>query len=329
MPTATLGPVSTRVCNCANDLHSCRADLRQAVLAWYGTEHRDFPWRRTRDPYAVLVSEVMLQQTQAARIAEAYPGFMRRYPTAAALAAARTAEVLAAWSGLGYNRRAVALQRAAAEVTRHGWPRDIAGLERLPGVGRYTARALASLAFGQPVGVVDTNVRRWLLRRFGLPHDTRPVALQRLADDLAAPAADPTESARWTHATMEFGARICTSRSPGCADCPIAAGCPSRGTADRVAVPRQAAYRGSSRAYRGTVVRLLAAAAGRRLPQAALKLALDAEAQRIGPALGDDSFAALLSRLESEGIVHLAAGDVRLGPPPAAMGMSGAATIGP
>jgi A/G-specific adenine glycosylase len=150
------------------------AEVRSSLLAWYARDHRDFPWRHTTDPYAVLVSEVMLQQTQASRVAERFPTFMRRFPTAGSLAEASEAEVLAAWSGLGYNRRALALRRAAAAVAREGWPRDLAALERLPGIGPYTARALASLAFGQPVGVVDTNVRRWLVRRFGLRTSAQP-----------------------------------------------------------------------------------------------------------------------------------------------------------
>src|SRR3990170_331592 len=112
-------------------------DVRRRLLAWYRREHRDFPWRTTRDPYAVLVSEVMLQQTQAARIAERFPRFMARFPSADALAAASAAEVLAEWSGLGYNRRALSLQRAAANIALDGWPADVADLERLPGVGPY------------------------------------------------------------------------------------------------------------------------------------------------------------------------------------------------
>src|SRR5687768_18570123 len=185
-------------------------DVRRRLLAWYGREHRDFPWRTTRDPYAALVSEVMLQQTQAARVAERFPRFMARFPAAAALAAASAAEVLAEWSGLGYNRRAMSLQRAAATVAREGWPGDVAGLERLPGVGPYTARAVASLAFGIPVGVVDTNVRRWLVRRFGIAD--APAQLRDQADVLAAPGQGAEVSA-WTHATMEFGATICRSRA--------------------------------------------------------------------------------------------------------------------
>ena len=155
-------------------------DVRAAVLDWYAGEARDFPWRRTRDPYAVLVSEVMLQQTQAARVVDRFPRFMARFPTTGTLAAASEAAVVAAWSGLGYNRRALALRSAAAIVERDGWPTDVAALERLPGVGPYTARAVASLAFDVPAGVVDTNVRRWLLRRFGGPDNPRQ--LQELAD---------------------------------------------------------------------------------------------------------------------------------------------------
>ena len=175
------------------DAHAL-ARVRAALLAWYATARRDFPWRRTTDPYAVLVSEVMLQQTQASRVAERFPTFMKRFPTAEALAGAGEAQVLAAWSGLGYNRRALALRRAATGVVADGWPRNIAGLERLPGVGPYTARAVASLAFGQPLGVVDTNVRRWLIRRFDLDPTPRPRDLQKLADALAA-AGDRADAA--------------------------------------------------------------------------------------------------------------------------------------
>src|SRR3990170_6216522 len=123
----------------SRDAHTHRSPsrIRRDLLAWYEATRRDFPWRRTHDPYAVLVSEVMLQQTQAARVAERYPRFMARFPTAAALAGASPAAVLAEWSGLGYNRRALSLQRAAANIALDGWPADVADLERLPGVGPY------------------------------------------------------------------------------------------------------------------------------------------------------------------------------------------------
>ena len=291
---------------------SALAGLRASLLAWYAADHRDFPWRRTTDPYAVLVSEVMLQQTQASRIAERFPLFMARFPTARALADATEAEVLAAWSGLGYNRRALALRRAAAAVAAHGWPRDVAALERLPGIGPYTARAVASLAFGEPVGVVDTNVRRWLVRRFGLAPTAGLRELQALADALAG-AGDAADAAPWTHATMEFGAGVCTPRNPHCVTCPIAEGCPSRGIAATVPVPRQATFAGSDRAHRGALLRALTGAKGHAMTVAA--------ARRILP--GPD-LERVVAALERDGLLHRSRGRLHLGGRP-----EPAATIGP
>jgi A/G-specific adenine glycosylase len=277
--------------------------VRHDLLEWYDRDHRDFPWRRTRDPYAGLVSEVMLQQTQASRVVDRFVRFMDRFPTADALAAAPTASVLAEWSGLGYNRRALALQRAAAIVARDGWPREIAGLERLPGVGPYTARAVASLAFGVPTGVVDTNVRRWLLRRFG--GADAPAALQAHADALAAPGTGPSIAA-WTHASMEFGAAICRSRNPRCDACPVADGCPSRGAAVAVPVPRQPALQGSDRAVRGAVLRQLAVAAGHALSEAAAR-------ERIAAGVDGERWERILAALERDGLLHRRGGTVTLG----------------
>ena len=137
------------------------------MLAWYLSEHRELPFRRSRDRWPVLVAEVMLQQTQASRIAERFDAFMDRYPSPQAMAAVPPAVVLADWSGLGYNRRALHLHAAATRIATDGWPTTVAGLEALPGIGAYSARAIASIALGQPVGAVDTNVRRWLVRRLG------------------------------------------------------------------------------------------------------------------------------------------------------------------
>ena len=235
---------------------------------------------------------------------------MARFPTAQALAAAPSAAVLAEWAGLGYNRRALALQRAAAAVAERGWPADVQGLEALPGVGPYTARAVASLAFGQPAGVVDTNVRRWLVRRFRAAD--APRALQSLADALATAEADGA-TAEWTHASMEFGAAVCTGRAPRCGTCPIADGCPSRNVAAPVSVPRQARLRGSDRAYRGAVVRTLADADGHALPADQLRHRLATEDGRTGPALDDGGWDRMLSGLEGDGLVHRSPGVVRLG----------------
>jgi A/G-specific adenine glycosylase len=258
----------------------------------------------------VLVSEVMLQQTQASRVAERFPGFLARFPDPGALASASPATVLAEWSGLGYNRRALALRAAAAAVLRDGWPREVAALERLPGVGPYTARAVASLAFGTPVGVVDTNVRRWLLRRFGGPD--QPRRLQALADAIAAPGRGD-EVAAWTHASMELGAAVCRSRAPRCDFCPIARGCPSRGIAQTVPVPRQPRLHGSDRAYRGALLRALAAAPGHRIGERRVRAALGRGADRIGPALDDAGWERVIGGLERDGLLRRARGSLRLG----------------
>jgi A/G-specific adenine glycosylase len=305
------------------------ARIRSAILAWYRIGHRDFPWRRTRDPYAVLVSEVMLQQTQASRVAEAFPRFMARFPSAPSLASAMDSAVLAEWSGLGYNRRALALKRAATVVASRGWPDSVFELQELPGVGPYTARALASLAFGQRVGVVDTNVRRWLVRRLGLRGAAgHPRSLQALADALAVAGtgnegADAT--AAWTHATMELGAAVCAARAPRCDECPISRGCPSRGRAGRVAVPRQPAYPRSMRAYRGGVLRLLAASARHRLGTNRLLQRLNGCAG-IGPQADIPAATRAIAALEREGLVHVVGEVVHLGPPAPAREPT---TIGP
>jgi A/G-specific adenine glycosylase len=286
------------------------SSIRRAVLAWYAVERRDFAWRGLVDPYAVLVSEVMLQQTQASRVAERFPRFVLRFPDAASLASASPSDVLAEWSGLGYNRRALALQAAAATVVSNGWPRDVAGLARLPGVGPYTARAVASLAFGVPVGVVDTNVRRWLLRRFGPPDEPR--RLQDLSDALAAPGRGAA-IADWTHASMELGASVCRARAPRCEACPVARGCPSRGAATAVPVRGQPALRGSRRAYRGALLRELSGAPRHRLNEVRARRLVAGGDERIGPELDDESWREILDELERDGLAHRSGGDVRLG----------------
>lgn len=202
---------------------AARARIRRRVLGWYARTARPLAFRETADPWAILVSEVMAQQTQAARAAEAWTRFMTVFPTPAALAAASPADVLRAWRGLGYNRRAIALQRAARVIVdEHGGmvPADLAALRRLSGIGPYTARAVAALAFGRRVGAVDTNVRRVLGRAFfdGTP-DSK--ALQELADTLV-PRRQP---GLWTHALMDIGATLCRIREPRCDACPLRSWC--------------------------------------------------------------------------------------------------------
>ena len=226
-----------------------RAPLQAAVLAWYDATGRDLPWRRTRDPYAILVSEVMAQQTQIARVLDRYERWLARWPTARALAAATPAEVITEWVGLGYNRRALRLREACAIVARDGWPRDSDGLRTLPGVGPYTAAAVASFAFGERIAAVDTNVRR--------------VAARLRADPAALLPAVRHED--YNQAAMELGARVCTARAPRCGECPAAPWCPSRGCvpaaprAPRAPRPR---FEETDRWARGRVIAALAAGDG-------------------------------------------------------------------
>ena len=198
---------------------------RAAILAWYRERGRPLAFRRTTDPYAILVSEAMAQQTQAARAAEAWERFMIRFPTVGDLATAAPSDVLRQWAGLGYDRRALALWRTARIIVdEHGGlvPRDLDALEALPGVGPYTARAVAALAFGTPVGAVDVNVRRVLGRAVAGTADALGApAMQRLAD-ASVPADHPGE---WTHAVMDIGATVCRPRSPRCDACPVRPWC--------------------------------------------------------------------------------------------------------
>jgi A/G-specific adenine glycosylase len=206
--------------------------VEAALLAWFDVSGRDLPWRRTRDPYSILVSEVMLQQTQVDRVVPRYLGWLERWPTVEALAAASPAEVIRAWQGLGYNRRGLNLHRAATQIARDGWPDD---LTELPGVGPYTAAAVASFAFGRDVLPVDTNVRR-VQERTG--HTFSPRAGQAL---------------------MDLGATVCLGRVPRCGFCPLVEGCPSRGRRFEP-LRKQSRFEGSFRQRRATTLRLVAAA---------------------------------------------------------------------
>jgi A/G-specific adenine glycosylase len=221
-------------------------DLRDALLRWYAGARRDLPWRRTRDPYAILISEVMLQQTQVARVVPRYLEWLRRWPDPAALAAATRAEVLAAWVGLGYNRRALALHAAAAMVARDGWPAD---LRTLPGVGPYTAAAVASFAFGAQVAAVDTNARR---------------VAERLGRGTPAELLPAGRAAEFNQATMELGATVCTARAARCGECPVRRWCASAGrpAAPGPRRPRPERFEDTNRWVRGRVVAALAAGQG-------------------------------------------------------------------
>lgn len=187
--------------------------LQRRLLEWYAANGRDLPWRHTTDPYAVLVSEVMLQQTQVARVAARYGEFMARFPSLARLAAAPLPDVLAAWLGLGYNNRALRLKRCAAAASDGRLPEDVAGLRALPGVGPYTARAVLIFAHNADLAAVDANVRRVLTHELGLTPDLGPAALQAVADG----ALPRGHSRDWHNALMDYGSLVLTSRATGIA----------------------------------------------------------------------------------------------------------------
>ena len=192
--------------------------IRNKLTRWYARAKRDLPWRRTRDPYAIWISEIMLQQTRVAAVIPYYERFLRRFPDAGALAQSSEQELLAMWSGLGYYSRARNLQRAARQIVGLGtFPSDYASLRELAGVGDYTAAAIASIAFGLPHAVVDGNVRRVIARLANDGH-ANP---QELADGLL----ERRDPARWNQAVMELGATICLPREPLCEQCPLALHC--------------------------------------------------------------------------------------------------------
>jgi A/G-specific adenine glycosylase len=206
-------------------------DLERLLLAWHARNCRDLPWRRTRDPYAILVSEVMLQQTQVPRVIPRYEAWLERWPTADDLASAPRDEVIRAWQGLGYNRRAVNLHRAAQQVAAEGWPED---LTELPGVGTYTAAAVRRFALGEPVLPLDTNVAR---------------VLERTGAQFGPEAAE---------ALMDLGSTVCLARIPRCDVCPLASACPSRGQRFEP-LRKQSRFEGSFRQRRAETLRLVAA----------------------------------------------------------------------
>jgi A/G-specific adenine glycosylase len=205
--------------------------VEAALLGWFAGHGRELPWRRTRDPYAILVSEVMLQQTQVSRVLPRYLDWLERWPTVDSLAAASPAEVIRAWQGLGYNRRGLALHRAARLIAERGWPDD---LTDLPGVGPYTAAAIGNFAFGRPVLPVDVNVAR---------------VISRTGATFGPEAAQPL---------FDLGATVCLARVPRCGVCPLAGDCPSAG---RRYEPerKQTPFEGSFRQRRARLLRLVAA----------------------------------------------------------------------
>lgn len=272
----------------------------EPLQQWWAELRRELPWRATRDPWAVLVCEVMAQQTPVARVIERWAPFLERFPTVEACAAAPVADVLRLWSGLGYNRRALALHRCASTVVHeHGgrFPADVDALLPLPGIGPYTARALAVFAFELDHGVVDTNSARVLARWEGRRLSAREV---QAAADTAVPAGD---SWAWNQAMLDLGAGVCTRRAPDCARCPVAARCRWRQAGNPPPDPAdgsagvsggQSRFVGSDRQGRGRLVDALRGG--------------DVAAEALGAAMGwpDDPVRAerVAATLVAEGLVH-------------------------
>lgn len=275
----------------------------KALRAWYAPRRDAYPWRETREPYPIWVSEVMLQQTQASRVVPVFRDFLARFPTVRALATSSRRDVVRAWDGLGYNRRAVWLSEGARAIVReHGGlvPRDPATLRTLPGVGPYTAAAVSSIAFGEPVPVVDTNVRR-VVARVHLGVDGRETR-DREVREIARAWLDRDDPVTWNQAVMDLGREVCRPR-PRCGICPLGRVCAFRTSGTfATRVPRVAdAFEGSSRQVRGAIVRALRSRETLSPRLLAVETGLDAERVE-----------AAVDALAADGLVERAAGRVRL-----------------
>jgi len=229
--------------------------VRRRVLRWYSTNGRDLPWRRTSNPYRILISEMMLQQTQVSRVLPKYRQFLRSFPTVRSLSAASPGRVIREWQGLGYNRRALWLHGISRQVVtsyKGRFPRDPATLRSLKGIGEYTVNALLSFAYRQPVAVVDVNVKRVLSRIFGLSPD-------HVTQEVASACLAPQRAYEWNQALMDIGSLYCTASVPKCDACPLARSCSSCGL---IREPQQTRTRPEPsrhgiprRIYRGRILR--------------------------------------------------------------------------
>lgn len=287
--------------------------IHERVLAWFDEHGRSFPWRAHRDPYQTLVAEVMLQQTQTGRVAPAYTTFLGKFPDVRALAHAPAMEVIQAWKGLGYNRRAVDLQRAAQAIEHeHGGvvPSDPKILRALPGVGEYSASAVACFAYDRQVPVVDVNVRR-VLSRVARASDELPLVDARaLATEWLAPG----DAYRWNQALMDIGALVCRIDTPLCAQCPMKNFCSYRLKGKHKAprtprAPKQSPFEGSSRQKRGGIIDHLRETAEEGVSLSALAKVIHPDGDRDLAWLVD-----LLEGLERDGLVDMTPGARRGSP---------------
>jgi A/G-specific adenine glycosylase len=291
-----------------------RSTIAHILIEWFRRHGRNLPWRHTRDPYRILVAELMLQQTQVERVIPKYHAFLALFPTVADLANAPTSAVITAWQGLGYNRRAVYLQRTAHAVQHQyagEFPRSVAELRALPGIGPYTAGAIACFAFEQDVGFLDTNIRRVIVR---LHHDPTTETNERDLWQLAEQLVPQEQGWWWNQAIMELGALICTAQRPKCVQCPLRGHChdyQARLVADeqllatptpphkRVAERKKSEpFLGSNRYIRGRIIDALRAQA----PQTPEQLC--AHIQQSYPALDQQRLEHLLHGLMADGLIH-------------------------
>jgi A/G-specific adenine glycosylase len=298
------------------------ARIQHQLTAWFAANGRDLPWRRTRDPYHVLVSEIMLQQTQVDRVKPKYAAFLQQFPSLEALAAASPGDVIRAWAGLGYNRRALNLQRTAqAVLNEHDgrFPDTPDALRALPGIGPYTAGAVACFAFERDVAFMDTNIRRVIRRVFTGPDETAPSSDRELLP-IAEAAVPSGQGWTWNQAIMELGALICTAAKPRCQICPLRGECRAYAAwraADedvfqyplapaskpaRVVAERRVPFTSTSRYFRGRVVEVL-----RQLPSEAwLPLAeLGPQVKADWTPADHDWLTTLLRGLASDGLIEL------------------------
>lgn len=283
-------------------------ELRVRLLRWYRRNGRPLPWRKTTDPYRILVSEVMLQQTQVNRVLEMYPKFLRRFPTVRTLAKARQRDVVIAWRGMGYNNRAVRLYRLAKVVAARHQAKIMdcyEDLVSLPGIGRYTANAILSSAFGMRAPIVDTNVRRvlsrllWKMRSFSSAGD------ESLVWEAASALLPRRSFYDWNQALMDLGATICTARAPRCTACPVVSFCSSTGSMvhdDERRIRKESSFNGiPNRIYRGRIINLLRKNNGSK-PVDLVEMKREILGGRRG---GVPWFRSVLRSLEKDGLVRL------------------------
>lgn len=290
-------------------------DFTRSLLSWYRRNARAFPWRTASiDPYVVLVSEIMLQQTQAQRVAEALPRFLQQFPTVVDLARASNAQMIRQWRGMGYNSRALRLRDAAQLIVeRHDGvvPQDVDMLRALPGIGPYASASIAAFAFNKRVVVLDVNVRRVYSRWIRQQRTTIDVERDDVLTQFAQQVIPARASARWYHAVMDLGATICTARKPICTSCPMADLCPSANVLEQAQRVKRAEplFRGEpQRLWRGRIVDALRDAPRGLAPVELVKVT------RMG-ALNDDEhewFASVITALERDNVVTRTRGRVKL-----------------